>query len=185
MPIGVNDIWIKYSKPIKGFILKKINSEQDADDIMQEVFIKIYNNISSLKDDKKVNAWVYQITKNAISDYYRRQGKSVKLVELSENLTNDLIEDTSFNYKIAECLEAMIDNMKDEYKQAILLTEFGNLTQIELSKKMGISISGAKSRVQRAKKKLKKTLLNCCNFEFDHFGNVIYYEHKSNNCKYC
>lgn len=185
MTVCINDIWEQLNKPLKKFIRKKVKSEQDTDDIIQEVFIRIHNNISSLKDDSKIHAWIYQITRNSIVDYYRKHEKSIEFVELPENLTSEIEDYLSLNGEITNCLKPMIDTLPEEYRQAILLTEFENLTQKELSNRIGISVSGAKSRVQRARKKLKEILLDCCSLELDYFGNIINYEHKSTDCKYC
>lgn len=79
----------------------------------------------------------------------------------------------------------MIQDLPDIYKQALILTEFDNYTQKELAMQLGLSVSGAKSRVQRARHKLKGMLLNCCSIEQDHRGNVIDYKQKDNKCNYC
>jgi RNA polymerase sigma-70 factor (ECF subfamily) len=185
VPVCVNDIWEQFNKPLKKFIRKRVNNDQDTDDIFQEVFIRIHNNIGSLKDDSKINAWIYNIARNVIIDYYRKHEKSIKLVEIYEDLIIEKDDELSLNSEIANCLKPMIDTLPEKYKQAIILTEFENLTQKELSKSMGLSLSGAKSRVQRARKKLKEIILDCCSLEFDNLGNIINYEHKSADCKYC
>jgi len=79
----------------------------------------------------------------------------------------------------------MINVLPEKYREAILLTEFGNYTQKELSEKMGLSLSGAKSRIQRARNQLKEMLIGCCQIDFDHFGNVVDYKHKTEDCKFC
>jgi len=55
----------------------------------------------------------------------------------------------------------------------------------EVSEKLGISVSGAKSRVLCGRKMMREMQLGCCQMEFDTFGNIIDYEHKENECKYC
>jgi len=185
MAVCINHIWEELSVPLKSFIKKRIANEADADDILQEVFIKINSNIGDLSDDHKINAWVYRITRNAIVDYYRRHDKSIELSELSEKLAIGTVEDVTSNVEIAACLKSMIESLPEKYKEAVLLTEFQNLTQKELSNRMGLSLSGAKSRVQRGREKLKEMLLGCCQLEFDRLGNVIDYQHKSSDCKYC
>ena len=180
----VENLWNDLSKPLKGFIKKHIHNNQDADDILQNVFYKIQTNIGSLKDTEKLHSWVYAIAKNAIMDFYRAHKYDELLDELPENLA-DYQEEINANEEIAECLKAMIQYLPEKYKSAIILTEFQNLTQKELSVKMGMSVSGAKSRVQRARVMLKEMLMGCCSFEFDHFGNIIDYQHKNKNCKFC
>ncbi len=185
MAVSINHIWEELSLPLKSFIKKRIANEADADDILQEVFMKIHNNINDLSDDHKIHAWVYRITRNAIVDYYRRHDKSIELSELSEEITMEPDEDITSNMEIAACLKSMIESLPEKYKEAVLLTEFQNLTQKELSDRMGLSLSGAKSRVQRGRRKLKEMLLGCCQLEFDRLGNVIDFQHKSSDCKYC
>ncbi|WP_236995024.1 RNA polymerase sigma factor SigZ [Heliomicrobium modesticaldum] len=185
MSVCINHIWEKFSGPLKNFIRKRIPNEQDVDDVLQEVFLKIHANIENLSDDQKMYAWIYRITRNAIADYYRRIEKSVDLLESPEDLAIGHDEDINQNVEIAACLKSMIDSLPEKYKEAVLLTEFQNLTQKELSERMGLSLSGAKSRVQRGREKLKEMLLGCCHLEFDRLGNVIDYKHKSSGCKYC
>jgi len=139
----------------------------------------------SLMQDNKIHVWIYRITRNTITDYYRNSSKKLEVTGLPENLESGTDEELSANTEIAACLKVMIDNLPQNYKQAILLTEFQNMTQKELSDKLGISISGAKSRVQRARKMLKEMLLGCCHLETDRRGNIIEYKHKKNKCKYC
>lgn len=87
--------------------------------------------------------------------------------------------------EIASCIKAMINHLPEKCRQAIISTEFAGLTQKELGEKLGLSLSGAKSRVQRAREKLKAMLLECCHFEFDRLGNILDYRHKENTCPYC
>lgn len=185
LDVKFSTLWEEFSAPLKSFIKKRIPNEHDTEDILQEVFSKIHSNMGGLKDDSKIHAWVYRIKRNAIVDYYRKKNKPVELIELTEDLTNVPDDDLSANEEIVSCLKAMINYLPEKYKQAIILTEFQNLTQKELSERMGLSLSGAKSRVQRARAMLKETLLGCCNLEFDRLGNIIDYTYKTKDCKFC
>src|SRR5437588_726670 len=80
--------------------------------------------------------------------------------------------------ELVPCIKEMVDSLTNDYRQALILTEYEGLTQRELAVRLGISVSGAKSRVQRAREKLKDMLLDCCHFEFDHSGRVIDYQPK-------
>lgn len=185
MALCLNNIWEEFSLPLKKFINRRISDEQDAEDILQEVFIKIHNNMANLLDDHKIGSWVYTITRNTIIDYYRKHDKIIELFELPEELAVEPDQDLSSNKEIAACLNALINYLPANLQEAIILTEFQNLTQKEYSQKVGLSISGAKSRVKRARKKLKEMLSGCCELELDRYGNIIDYQHKSNECKYC
>lgn len=184
MIISTLQIWEELNIPLRKFIIKRVH-QSDADDILQNVFYKIHNNINQVRNQKKIHAWVYQIAHNAVADYYRNRELTV---ELSMEYTTIAIPNPMNSHitnEVADCLKAMIDSLPEKYKEALLLTEFENLTQKELSERLGLSISGAKSRVQRARKKLQEVLLDCCHIEFDHSGNIADYRHKKSTCKYC
>lgn len=185
MSTCINCIWEEFSVPLKKFIKKRVTNEQDADDIFQEISLKIHKNIGSVINDNKIHTWIYRVARNTITDYYRRNLNNFVFTDLTEDLESSTDEELSANAEIASCLKVMVDCLPEAYKQAILLTEFQNMTQKELSEKVGISISGAKSRVQRARKMLKEMLLGCCQLEIDSRGNIIDYRHKHSECKYC
>lgn len=178
-------IWEQFSKPLKSFIKKRVNNEQDADDILQNVFCKILSNFEEIRDNDKLHAWVYKITRNSIIDFYRALKFEKNMSELTDDIIIDVEVDPTENEEISQCLKSMIMYLPEEDKQALILTEFHNLTQKALGDKIGLSLSGAKSRVQRARAKLKKMLLDCCELELDHRGNIIDYKKKCSDCKFC
>ncbi|MCB2294533.1 RNA polymerase sigma factor SigZ [Clostridium algoriphilum] len=184
MDIKVPSLWEEFSIPLKKFISKRISNQQDNEDILQEVFLKINSNIVTLKDKQKLHAWIYRIAKNTIIDFYRNNNyiKEIELIEDSIKVTD---ENFSMNEEILGCLKPMINHLPEKYKQAIILTEYKNITQKELSEQLGISLSGAKSRVQRGRKMLKDMILDCCSLEFDKTGNIIDYKYKTKGCKSC
>ncbi len=181
MSICIESIWEEFSRPLKDFIKSRVNSEQDAEDILQNVFYKIIQSIDQLNDLDKIHVWIYKITRNAIIDYYRAQKFDYSIKELPEDITFESCDGMNMNDEITHCLKTMIQSLPEKYKEAIILTEFYNLTQKEMGEKLGLSESGAKSRVQRARIKLKEMLLNCCHFEVDSLGNIIDYKQKQNS----
>lgn len=185
MEICIESILAEFSAPLKAYIKKRVKKDQDVDDILQTVFFKIHHSISNLKEADKLHAWVYSITRHALADFYRSRKSEPDITEFPEDVICDSEDKLTANDEITQCLIPMINHLPEKYKQAILFTEFQNLTQKELSERMGLSVSGAKSRVQRARLKLKEMLLGCCHLEFDRRGNVIDYKHKSSDCKFC
>lgn len=183
--MSFDHIWGEYSVPIKSFIKRRVDQEQDVEDILQNVFLKIHNNLNTLIETDKIYAWIYTVTRNAIHDFYREHKKEACTTVLSEDIICEQESEELENYEIAQCLKIMIQYLPEKYKEAIIYTEFQNHTQQELANKLGLSVSGAKSRVQRGRALLKDMLMNCCALEQDCNGNVINYEIKSNNNKYC
>jgi RNA polymerase sigma-70 factor (ECF subfamily) len=171
MNTNLEDIWIIFEDRLKSFILSRISDEMAAEDILQEVFIKIHSNIDKLKDDSKIQSWIYQITRNSMNDYFRSIKKANQHLPIPEEAEEDNSSDL-----MAETLKDMVKMMEElpaEDCEALCLTELGGLSQKAYAEKAGISYSGAKSRVQRAKIKLKDLLMKCCHYQFDKYGTVI------------
>jgi RNA polymerase sigma-70 factor, ECF subfamily len=172
----VEHIWTEWSTNLKQFILKRVSDQSIADDVLQEVFFKIHARIHTLKDIRKLQGWIYRITRNTIIDYYRCKKTMAQLPETVRELdseeTNGVIEE------IIPCIEAMVEELPAKYRQALKMTVYTGLTQKQMGEELGISVAGAKSRVQRAREKLKTELLDCCHIELDTLGKIIDYTPK-------
>lgn len=176
----VEFIWREFSEKLRGFIAKRVNDPMLVDDILQDVFLKIHTNLDHLKNLAKLKSWIYQITRNAIIDYYRSYRINSELPENLEEPEENLLINAS--QKLAGSLREMIKLLPPQYSEALFLTEFGGMKQTDLAKKLGISLSGAKSRVQRGRRMLKELLYQCCHFEFDRRGMIIDYHPIACSC---
>src|SRR5205823_4831080 len=146
MVMTTEKVWEEFHPRLKQFILKRIPDEQNAEDILQEVFLKIHTRIDTLRDEEKLQSWMYQIARNAIADYYREQKATVELSEALLLPEEPLVDDDVVKDLIPS-VKAMVDSLPDDYREALILTEYQGLTQRELAEKLGMSLSGAKSRV--------------------------------------
>jgi len=183
--LSIDQVWNDFTIQLRRFIASRVRNETDLEDILQEVFIKIHRGIDKLEDQLKLQAWVYQITRNAIIDHYR---KSDDGVEVTSELPDVLAEEDGnqeIESEVAAWLRPMMEELPEKYREALQLTEIHGLTQKELAERLNISISGAKSRVQRAREKLKDVLLECCHVEVDRRGKVVDWESKEPDCRYC
>ncbi len=167
--------WQAHRDALYRFILQRVRDEAAAEDIVQEVLVKAYIRQGTLKELSKLRPWLYQITRNAIIDYYR-------LRKPSEAVPDELIhedrreKDNRAQRELARCLVPLLDELSEPYRQALRLAEFEGITQREIASRLGLSLSGAKSRVQRARKMLREVLLRCCQVELDRRGGVVDYE---------
>lgn len=168
----VTAIWTDFHKELKAFILNKTRNSADTDDILQEVFIKIIRNIDKINQAENLRHYLYGIVRNAINDHFRNRKHVIDNSVIEEKITEE--ENQSLNTTIAECcIKPFINKLPDNYRDALLITEFQDISQKELAQKLNISYSGAKSRVQRGKEKLKDLLLECCNCKADSYGNIL------------
>ena len=183
MSMTTEQVWEAFHLPLRQFIRKRLSDEATTEDVLQEVFLKIHQHIETLKDTKKLESWVYQITRNAIIDSYRRKEKQTETLDGPEmaEMTADLPDDDIVT-ELFPAVRAMVKSLPEQDRQALVLTEYQGLTQKELSERLGLSFSGAKSRVQRAREKLKQMLLDCCHFEVDRRGHVIDYQPRCQCC---
>ena len=179
-------IWNEFHKHLKLYIIWRIYSKNDADDILQEVFVKIHTNIGKLKEEKKLKSWIYRITRNTIIDYYRKNKSSLVVSDEYMNNLSYEYEPNDQNLKeISKCIKPLIKSIPKKYQQAIEYTEFQGYTQKQLAEELGITTSWAKSRVQRAKTKIKEVLNKCCEIELDRQGGIVDYKSKGEKCNEC
>ncbi len=179
---ATENIWHEYHKKLAAFIRSKV-SEDVVDDLLQDVFMKIHVQINSLKEGDKLESWLYQITRNTVIDYYRSKRTMVELPDWIEQPEPE--EEDVIKQELALCLEPMVKELPDKYRKAIQLSEIESKPQKEVADLEGISLSGAKSRVQRGRALLKSMLNDCCLFEINKDNQVISYEKKEQSCKFC
>ncbi len=170
MNATLEHIWHEFADKLGQFIRARVADPATAQDILQDVFVKIQKRLGQLQDPAKLEGWIYLITRNAIIDHYRTRKKTVEVPETlpaEPDANNGEIEELKASFR------RMIYSLPEPYREAVVLTELDGLTQQELATRLGISLSGAKSRVQRGRAQLKQMLDECCTFEFDRRGKVI------------
>jgi len=180
MTIASEQLWETFSGPLHQFIQRRVPDPHSAEDILQDVFLKIHTRIDTLRTPDRLTSWIYQITRNAIADYYRVQRPTAELPEALPAVDN--VADDDVVRELSPCVAAMVAALPEAYREALRLTEYQGLSQKELSERLGISFSGAKSRVQRARAKVKEQLLDCCHFQFDRVGRIIDYQSRRACC---
>ncbi|WP_310379601.1 RNA polymerase sigma factor SigZ [Flavobacterium sp.] len=169
----IQEIWIDLHQELKKFIFSKVRDIDTSEDILQDVFLKIHLNIHTLSDCSKLTSWVYQITRNAVADHYRKTNFEVPIDGL-DFAEQENVE--SLYLSLSNCINQKINKLSEKYKQAILLTYFKDISQIAFAEELNISYSGAKTRVQRGREKLKDLVVDCPNIETDNNGNLISFE---------
>ena len=165
-------IWLEFSDRLRGFIRSRVNNPENAEDILQDVFLKIHQKSEQLKDDTKIVSWAYQITRNAIIDFYRKRKIVAPDASIPEDLNEDEV-DVLFNPQFTKCMLPFLEKLSPKYHDALTNTLFGSKSQKEYAAEQDISYTAMKSRVQRAKKELKESFVQCCSIKTDAYGNVI------------
>jgi len=185
--VDTDTAWEEMSARLRGFIARRVGDEAEAEDILQDVLLRIHRHGDTLERAEHVHAWVYQIARNAIADFYRARGTNAALTTA---LATARVDDTTpttpdLRAELAACLAPMIDRLPDAYRQAVVLTEFEGLTQADAATRLGLSLPGMKARVQRGRRRLKAMLLECCRVELDRRGGIVAYEARDTSCRGC
>lgn len=173
MPLTVEEVHKRFDAGLRSFVAARVRDPDSAEDLVQDVYLKIQTRIDTLADEEKVGAWVYRVARNAVYDFYRTRKPTQVLDEISSPTPDPTEEE--MEQSLSATVRGMLDGLPPEQKAALYLTEYESMTQRDLAGELGISVSGAKSRVQRARAHLKTLLLDCCHFELDRRGKVVNY----------
>lgn len=167
-------LWREYRFALSRFVLARIDDPAIAEDIVQDVLVKVYKQLSTLKDPGKILPWMYRIAKNTIVDHYRRYRPTEDIDAVV--VTERYYADDHAEKALAQCLLPWIGQLPVKYQQAVKMSELDGMTQKEVARRLGLSWSGAKSRIQRGRSLLKKRFVACCRMELDRRGSILNYE---------
>lgn len=179
--IDTQTVWQRFSAQLLVFIRKNVANREAAEDLLQEIFTKIHKRQSTLTMQGEALAWLFQIARNAAVDYYRRRG--VARFEVAKDLEDtEGIEGSLTASGLVGCLKPFIDQLGETDKSIIMANELQSVKLKQVAERLEMPYSTVKSRAQRARVKLRKLFLDCCNFDFDSRGGVIDYSPDNSGC---
>ena len=174
-PPRAGRLFQRFSREVRRFLRRRLPTDTDAEDVLQEVFLRITENVDQLQHAEKVRGWVYGIARRAVADFYRRRERQPEVSHsLDESSTDVKRSSESFAYdddhdvheEVLSWLRPMIDELPEKYARPLRWADVDGLKQQEIADRLGLSLPGAKSRIQRARKKLGEVLAACCAVEF-------------------
>ena len=178
-PDALEAVYARFHTDLYRFILSRVSDPDTAEDILQDVYLKVHTHAGDLRDSDRLVSWVYQIARNALVDHYRRARPQA---ELPEHLALPEADEPTAMADLAPSVRAFLACLPGKYRQALIMVEYQGLKQHEIAERLGISLSGAKSRVQRGREMIREALLDCCHFEFDRHGHVLQYQPRCAAC---
>ena len=181
-------LWKEYNNQLRHFLLSRVNNPSDVDDLLQEILIKTYQNLNTVKEADKFSAWLFQIARNTLIDYYRKSrvdnsrqeiaGKTMLMNEQSEQYEQ-------IRQELTKCIRPFINRLPPKYRDAIEAVDLQGVSQKALAAKLQLSHSAVKSRVQRARHMLRELFQECCRYQIDVRGNLLDFESRSGGCSSC
>ena len=167
----IAEFWQEHRARLHGYIAKRVRGSDAADDILQEVFLKVNASLHTVKSHGSISAWLYRVAANTIADHYRAQ-------QPWDELPDEIAEpepERDYVAELATCLQPLIADLPETYRTALVLSEIEGLPQKSVAEQLNISLSGVKSRIQRGREKLRQRLLDCCEIETGR-GGIVGYE---------
>lgn len=164
----VAPVFQQYEQELLGFIKKRLKDTHQSKEVLNEVFMKIYRHCEKLPKVKNNRAWLYQITRNALNDYFRESQRSVSLNESTIEAMHQ--PEQELYPLLAPLLPAMIRMLPSKYAVPLQMSDIEEIPQQEIANRLGLSLSGAKSRIQRGREKLRSLFFECLYLELDHKG---------------
>jgi RNA polymerase sigma-70 factor (ECF subfamily) len=190
--------WQELHANLRAFVGRRVRDQADVDDLVQRVLLQIVTGLRSLRDVDRLHAWVYRVARNVIVDYYRSaavrrehpSGDTVDLASAGESAELTLREDDerAALRELATCLLPMMRRLSPTYQDALTMADLEGVTQAEAARRAGVSLSGMKSRVQRARQQLRTIVEECCRVEIDRRGSVTSFASRHPNqcaCRDC
>jgi RNA polymerase sigma-70 factor (ECF subfamily) len=173
--------WGEFQLRLRAFVSRRVKHRADAEDIVQNVFLEMHRSLPALRSPDRLGAWLYRTARNAVVDHYRTPARrrevasgDTRELEMSHlpvaSMDEDVVTDEAF---VVDCLTPLVRRLPDAYQRAIELVELRGVTQRAAAEIEGLSLSGMKTRVQRARRHLKASLLRCCRIALDARGRVL------------
>ena len=168
--LNTENVWNAWRNNLYAFIFKRVKDPFIAEDILQEVFLKIHLHLQQLQSIRKLEAWVFQIARNQLKDHFKRQQKELKLFDSPQKNIDNYQEDER---EWLCCFDPFVESLPEKYKIVIRLIHQQGKKQREVAKLLDISLANVKSRVYRAKEMLKERFIQCCKFTLNDEGKLV------------
>jgi RNA polymerase sigma-70 factor, ECF subfamily len=169
--------WNNVQRELKGFVYKRVKDKALTEDIVHDVFLKVQEKIHQVKESDKIFGWIYQITRNTITDHYRKTSRKINAEEIDWESSPP-----NFNDCVTNTINELIPTLPDKYRIPLEMTELQNLSQHEVAEKLKLNYTTAKARVQRARRMLREKMEEVLVVKTDGYGNVILCKNRGDCC---
>ena len=139
----IDEAWLAMSQQLQTFVRSRLPCQADADDVLQDVYLKLSGRTASSGAIERIDAWLFQVARHAIADFYRRRPRSEEPVE--DVADRNPASAANANGAVAAWLVELVELLPAKLRDAVRLAEIDDLPQAEVARRLGLSLSGAKS----------------------------------------
>jgi len=165
--------WQDLEARLRPYVARRV-APGDAEDVLQEIFIRIHRGMSALRDGESFGGWVYRIAQSCIADAARARARSpLSLVEEPPDVAISLdAESDGLQSELGACVAFFVARLPAPYREAVTLTELEGLTHKDAAEMLGVTLSAMKSRTLRGREKIRDMFEECCRISVDCRGRV-------------
>lgn len=172
-------MWIAQRDALRAFIARRVPCQAAVDDILQDVFCKTLSRLAK-GHVTQPRAWLFAVARTTIVDHYRGRRPTVELPPSLASASPDPGEDAP--KEMGTCLQPMLDALPEKMRAPLVMADCQGLRQREVARRLGISLAAAKSRILRARLRLRRMIEDCCQLELDARGNITDFVVKPGGC---
>ena len=160
--------WKQHAPELRAWLRHRLNQPQDAEDVLQDVFIKALRQKSRFCTVLNPRAWLFEVARNTLADRWKSARETI---ELPDDLTAPALEGAPVD-GLTACLPRVLSELKETDRQAIVLCDLGGMSQADYAAQVGLNLSAAKSRLQRARQRLRNQMSLACQVTMNNAGQV-------------
>ena len=152
------------------FLERRVGSRDEAEDILQEAFVRSLGRTEDLRSSESATAWFYRVLRNALIDHHRREGTRSRAFErlAAEAETDTGGADHELEAVACACVTALVDTLKPEYGAALRRVDLDGVSVRRFAEETGITASNAGVRLHRAREALRRQLARSCGTCLEH-----------------
>lgn len=161
MDAPVEEVFLRHRGKLLGFIRKRVDDPDMAEDVLQEGLLKALQSVDDLREEERLVSWFYRILNNAIIDTYRKRSVEIRYLEAYARETEQEL-DAETQSEICACFRELLPSLKREYAEVIDRLELQPGDPQELARALNIRPNNLKVRRHRARQALKQRLEETC-----------------------
>lgn len=165
----IANAWEKHEAELRRFLRHRTGDDAAAEDLLQEVFLRALRQKNGLCGIDNPRAWLFHAARNLLIDRLRLTKDQVELPDDLAAAPDDMPPPVD---GLTQCLPRVLSELSPADREVILLCDIGGMTQQDYAQRIGLSLPAAKSRVQRARTRLKARMSEVCQVSYDEAGQV-------------
>lgn len=172
---GDHTAWDLFHLPLQRFLQNRLSNPADVEELLQETFLRLHRTRPRINGERSIRAWLFRTARNLVADHYRA---TRTLLPLADDTVDESMQPATPLAELETCLNPLSANLPAIYHSALQM-DLDGIPQATIARVQNLSLSGAKSRVQRARKLLQQEFDRCCSFSRDEQGHLIDYRERS------